>query len=467
MARLFWFRRDLRLNDNPALNAAIHGSAADGDLKVAALYAVDLDAFHALSGIRQHSLVASLDALGASMDRMLTIRHASKDSQLNIAGAIVAEAKAAGAKVVHAARAFDPAGVAEQNEVGIALAEAGIFLELVGSYYAVDPGTVGKPDRSPYKVYTPFFKRWFELGWDKPKALAEVGHSWFIAQPCEGRPTPSKESPFEIKAGEAYALRTWARFKERALFNYDELRNRADLSGTSHLSHALAFGEIHPRTLLAELADSPGHNVFRKEIAWREFYADVLWRNPHTITDYYEPRFAKMRYDTGPEAEVKFEAWKQGKTGYPMVDAGMRQLLADGWVHNRVRMIVASFLIKDLHIEWQRGADWFEENLTDFDPASNAHGWQWTAGCGTDASPYYRVFNPILQGYKFDPRGNYVRKYVPELAHILDDGIHEPWNRLDGLVHGYPAPIVDHSAERDESLARLAEIKVLKEEFPG
>jgi len=467
VARLFWFRRDLRLNDNPALNAAIHGSAADGDLKVAALYAVDLDAFHALSGIRQHSLVASLDALGASMDRMLTIRHASKDSQLNIAGAIVAEAKAAGAKVVHAARAFDPAGVAEQNEVGIALAEAGIFLELVGSYYAVDPGTVGKPDRSPYKVYTPFFKRWFELGWDKPKALAEVGHSWFIAQPCEGRPTPSKESPFEIKAGEAYALRTWARFKERALFNYDELRNRADLSGTSHLSHALAFGEIHPRTLLAELADSPGHNVFRKEIAWREFYADVLWRNPHTITDYYEPRFAKMRYDTGPEAEVKFEAWKQGKTGYPMVDAGMRQLLADGWVHNRVRMIVASFLIKDLHIEWQRGADWFEENLTDFDPASNAHGWQWTAGCGTDASPYYRVFNPILQGYKFDPRGNYVRKYVPELAHILDDGIHEPWNRLDGLVHGYPAPIVDHSAERDESLARLAEIKVLKEEFPG
>jgi deoxyribodipyrimidine photo-lyase len=467
VARIFWFRRDLRLNDNPALNAAIHGSAADGDLKVAALYAVDLDAFHALSGIRQHSLVASLDALGASMDRMLTIRHASKDSQLTIAGAIVAEAKAAGAKVVHAARAFDPAGVAEQNEVGIALAEAGIFLELVGSYYAVDPGTVGKPDGSPYKVYTPFFKRWFELGWDKPKALAEVGHSWFIAQPCDGRPTPSKESPFEIKAGETYALRTWVRFKERALFNYDELRNRADLSGTSHLSHALAFGEIHPRTLLAELADSPGHNVFRKEIAWREFYADVLWRNPHTITDYYEPRFAKMRYDTGPEAEAKFEAWKQGKTGYPMVDAGMRQLLADGWVHNRVRMIVASFLIKDLHIEWQRGADWFEENLTDFDPASNAHGWQWTAGCGTDASPYYRVFNPILQGYKFDPRGNYVRKYVPELAHILDDGIHEPWNRLDGLVHGYPAPIVDHSAERDESLARLAEIKVLKEEFPG
>ncbi|MFM6939895.1 MAG: cryptochrome/photolyase family protein [Rhodoluna sp.] len=467
MARVFWFRRDLRLNDNQALNAALHGSATDGDRKVAATYALDLDYFHGLSGIRQHSLNASLKALNYSMGQMLTVRHASSESARSVAQVIVELAEHADAKVVHATRAFDPAGVAEQNAVGVALAEAGVFLELTGSYYAVDPGAVGKPDGSPYKVYTPFFKRWFELGWDKPEALAEVGHSWIQPLPDQGLPNPSKESPFEIKAGEAFALRTWQRFKERALFNYDELRNRADLSGTSHLSHALAFGEIHPRTLLAELADSPGHNVYRKEIAWREFYADVLWRNQHTTTEYYEPRFAEMRYDTGAEAESKFEAWKAGKTGYPMVDAGMRQLLADGWMHNRVRMIVASFLVKDLHLEWQRGAAWFEECLTDFDPASNAHGWQWTAGCGTDASPYYRVFNPILQGYKFDPRGDYVRKYVPELAHIWDDGIHEPWNRLDGLVHGYPAPIVDHATERDESLARLAEIKIIKEEFPG
>jgi deoxyribodipyrimidine photo-lyase len=467
MARVFWFRRDLRLNDNPALNAAIHGSVADGDSKVTALYAVDLDAFHALSGIRQHSLVASLDALGESMGRMLTIRHASKELGISVADAILAVAQKAEAKIVHATRAFDPAGVAEQNAVGLALAAAGIFLELTGSYYAVDPGAVAKPDGSPYKVYTPYFKRWFEIGWEKPQALAEVGHRWFIAEPCQGRPVPSKDSPFEIKAGEAYALRTWERFKQRALFNYDEMRNRADVSGTSHLSHALAFGEMHPRTLLAELADSPGHNVYRKEIAWREFYADVLWRNPQTTTEYYEPRFAEMRYDQGELAEARFEAWKQGKTGYPMVDAGMRQLLTTGWMHNRVRMIVASFLVKDLHLEWQRGAAWFEECLTDFDPASNAHGWQWTAGCGTDASPYYRVFNPILQGLKFDPRGDYVRKYVPELAHIWDATIHEPWNRLDGLAHGYPAPIVDHSVERDESLARLAEIKIVKEEYPG
>ena len=164
MARLFWFRRDLRLNDNPALNAAIHGSVADGDSKVAAVYAVDIDAFHELSGIRQHSLVASLDALGATMGRMLTIRHASVASGVTVAQALVTEALESGTKTVHATRAFDPAGVAEQNAVGVALAEAGVFLELTGSYYAVDPGSVSKPDGSPYKVYTPFFKRWFDLG---------------------------------------------------------------------------------------------------------------------------------------------------------------------------------------------------------------------------------------------------------------------------------------------------------------
>jgi deoxyribodipyrimidine photo-lyase len=142
-----------------------------------------------------------------------------------------------------------------------------------------------------------------------------------------------------------------------------------------------------------------------------------------------------------------------------MVDAGMRQLAKEGWMHNRVRMIVASFLVKDLHLEWQQGAEWFETCLSDFDPASNSHGWQWTAGCGTDASPYYRVFNPILQGYKFDPDGKYVRKYIPELSHLQGSEIHEPWLLVDGLAHGYPEPMLDHSKERDESLRRLEEIK--------
>jgi deoxyribodipyrimidine photo-lyase len=223
------------------------------------------------------------------------------------------------------------------------------------------------------------------------------------------------------------------------------------------MSAHLTWGEIHPRTLLAGLGESKAHDTFRKEIAWREFYADVLYNYPHTDKDYYAPQFANMRYD---EPGEKFKAWCEGKTGYPFVDAGMRQLVTEGWMHNRVRMVVASFLAKDLHIEWQHGALFFEEHLVDFDIASNAHGWQWTAGCGTDASPYYRVFNPIEQGKRFDENGDYIRKYVSELAHLGADEIHEPWDNGDGYKHGYAKKIVEHSTERLESLARLEEIKV-------
>lgn len=456
MSQVFWFRRDLRLQDNVALNTAISAAIEDKTKKVALTFLVDLDKFDGLSPVRQHSLVESLDALGAAVNRKLIIRQAR--GLTNIANELVNVATSAGAALVHATRAFDPDGIAEQNAVGLALKESGIFLKLVDSYYAVAPGSVRKPDGSQYKVYTPFYKNWMLAGWGVPQPLIDLGAEWFEPIECHGRPTPSAPAPFPVKAGEAFALRTFNRFKKRALKDYSELRNRADLSGTSHLSHALSHGEIHPRTILAELGDSDGEIVFAKEIAWREFYADVLWHNPNSLTEYYDAKFANMRYDIGKEADAKLQAWKEGRTGFPMVDAGMRQLIAEGWMHNRVRMIVASFLVKDLHLEWQQGAQHFEELLTDFDPASNAHGWQWTAGCGTDASPYYRVFNPILQGYKFDPNGDYVRKYIPELRHIEGAEVHEPWNLLN--TNGYPAPIVDHSVERDESLARLAELKV-------
>jgi deoxyribodipyrimidine photo-lyase len=262
-----------------------------------------------------------------------------------------------------------------------------------------------------------------------------------------------------INAGEKFAAITLDAFLENRIDDYSDNRNRADLGGTSHLSHALSHGEIHPRTILAKVPQgSPGALVFRKEIAWREFYADVLFNWPQSLNSYLDPKYANMRYDNDSE---RFQAWKDGKTGYPMVDAGMRQLAETGWMHNRVRMIVASFLIKDLHMEWQLGAEWFEQNLTDFDPASNSHGWQWTAGCGTDASPYYRVFNPVMQGLKFDPDGNYVRKYVPELRHLSGSDVHEPWERSNGYEQGYPARIVDHASERIESLARLEELKNL------
>lgn len=428
MISIFWFRNDLRLADNPALLAA-------GNEVVPIVLE---SATESLPPVRLESLEASWAALNESLGGFL-----------RVVSDLVETAQSFGAQKVFASRLYSPAGMAEQKAMGEKLAAKGIDLILGDGNYAVAPGKVRKPDGTAYRVYTPFYRAWLQLGWERP-FTAPAAVTWVAA---EGRLPVAND----VRAGEAFALQTLERFLASRVTGYKDDRNRADLGGTSHLSHALAHGEIHPRTILARLSDSEGEITFAKELAWREFYADVLWHNPHTVTEYYEPRFAKMRYDFD---QAKFDAWCQGKTGYPMVDAGMRQLLATGWMHNRVRMIVASFLVKDLHIEWQHGAAWFERHLTDFDVASNVHGWQWTAGCGTDASPYYRIFNPITQGYKFDPEGSYVRKFVPELRHISGQEIHEPWLLIDGNVTGYPMPIVDHSVEREESLARLEEIKL-------
>jgi deoxyribodipyrimidine photo-lyase len=214
------------------------------------------------------------------------------------------------------------------------------------------------------------------------------------------------------------------------------------------MSTYLRWGEVHPRTLLADLAakNSTGATTYRKELAWREFYADVLWHRPDSARADLRPDLRTLRYDDPGEG---FEAWKAGRTGFPIVDAGMRQLAATGFMHNRLRMITASFLVKDLHVWWRHGASWFMERLADGDLASNQHGWQWVAGTGTDPSPFFRVFNPTLQGRKFDPDGSYIRRWVPELADLPADEVHEPSG-----VAGYPAPIVDHKKERAEALSR-------------
>jgi deoxyribodipyrimidine photo-lyase len=324
---------------------------------------------------------------------------------------------------------------------------------------------VRKPsDDTPYRVYTPFYKAWCIHGWRKPAESPKNINA--ITPTKDARAFPDWKLPDGTKitsAGEAAALERFKYFQKNGLDNYDEARNLAGIDGTSKMSAHLKWGEIHPRTLLAPLGESKAHDVYRKEIAWREFYADILFHNQHTETEYYAQQFASMRYDQPGE---KFKAWCEGKTGYPFVDAAMRQLLVEGWMHNRTRMVVASFLVKDLHLEWQVGERFFREHLVDYDVASNAHGWQWTAGCGTDASPYYRIFNPIEQGKRFDENGDYVRKYVPELAHIKGIEIHEPWEHPDGYTKGYVKQIVDHKVERAESLARLEEIKVSKPSYP-
>jgi deoxyribodipyrimidine photo-lyase len=213
----------------------------------------------------------------------------------------------------------------------------------------------------------------------------------------------------------------------------------------------LRFGLVHPKQLIADLGDSPSHLVYRSELAWREFYADVLFHQPHTVWNNLQSKMDKISVDTDARAKERFAAWCAGETGYPIIDAGMRQLLATGWMHNRVRMIVASFLVKDLHLPWQWGAKHFMKHLVDGDIASNNHGWQWSAGSGTDAAPYFRIFNPQSQSEKFDPTGAYIRKYVGELADLEGKTIHVPG--ADGRAT-YGAPMVNHSAEREESLSR-------------
>jgi deoxyribodipyrimidine photo-lyase len=444
-----WFRRDLRLRDNPALNAAAATARSDGDGRVVPLFVVDPNLWDDAGAVRQTYLVNSLNSLGASIDRNLLIRYG------NPAQVVLEVARAAGATEVHIAQDFGPYGLTRDLAVEEVLATHGITLIRTGSPYAVAPGRVVKSDGTPYRVYTPFYRAWREHGWRAPAAPPEPEPIWWMAMECQGRPPlPDLGGVTLPEAGETAAWALWDRFRTEALDEYDANRNRPDLSGTSALSAALKWGEIHPRSLLADLGDDAAHEVFRKEIAWREFYADVLHARPDTTREYYDRRFAQMPYDTGPAADERFTAWREGKTGFPMVDAGMRQLLAEGWMHNRVRMIVASFLVKDLHLEWTAGARHFMQWLRDADIASNSHGWQWTAGCGTDASPYFRVFNPIGQGIKFDPNGDYVRRYVPELAHISGVQVHEPWKVIDGHAHGYPEPIVDHAEERAETLRR-------------
>ena len=454
-----WFRRDLRISDHPALNAAL----ASGD--VLPLFVVDPALWRPSGDIRREYLRRSLDSLDHSLHGCLTIRTG------NPVEVLPTLAREVGASSVHISADFGPYGARRDAAVDNALSSAGVTLEATGSPYAVAPGRVRKGDGTPYRVFTPFYSAWCTHGWRGPAQLTgDPPLADMLIDDVSSDPLPdagaTREAPFARlpEAGETAALKRWSEFRDEALGEYADGRNRPDLPATSRMSVHLKYGEVHPRTLLADIGDprarsNKSHEVFRKELAWREFYADVLHHEPRSAREYLREEFARMQYDTGTEAKQHFDAWKQGLTGFPIVDAGMRQLLVEGWMHNRVRMVVASFLVKDLHVEWQHGARWFMQHLVDGDLASNAHGWQWTAGCGTDAAPYFRIFNPITQGKRFDPEGTYVRRYVPELEHLDGASAHEPWTADDGYAKGYPKPIVSHADERQEALRRYEAIK--------
>jgi deoxyribodipyrimidine photo-lyase len=442
---IMWFRRDLRLADNPALCEA--AAAAESVLP---LFVVDPHLWGPAGPSRRAYLAASLAALDDALDGHLVVRHGDPVEVLPR----VAREVAAGS--VHVAADHGPYGARRDTAVAAALAARGVPLHRLGSPYAVAPGRVTKPDGSPYRVFSPFLRAWLDHGWRAPVAPPR-GVAWCRVS---SEPLPQAGLPGGLTlpvAGEEAARERWRAFRDERLGDYDRARDRPDLPGTSQMSLALRWGEVHPRTLLADLAQrrSNAATTYRSELAWREFHADVLHHRPDTARSYLRGEFAGMEYD---EPDGALDAWREGRTGFPLVDAGMRQLRATGWMHNRVRMVTASFLVKDLHIEWQHGARHFMRWLADGDLASNQHGWQWVAGCGTDAAPYFRVFNPTAQGRRFDPDGDYVRRWVPELHGLSGADVHEPSRAAAGRPEGYPEPIVDHAAERTEALARLERI---------
>lgn len=442
---VWWVRRDIRVGDNGALQSA----AAAGT--VVPLFVWEDNLLGGAGDFRRAFLFDALESLDDSVGRALIYRDGPAVT------AVPEFCRLVGADTVHITEDFAPWGRARDAEVERALAASGVRLVRADTPYVIAPGTVRKDDGTPLKVFTPFYKRWLTHRWSSfgDGAVEFADHRDLCAGP---RRREGFQAASPVPAGESAAWRRFDEWSSRAMDRYKDDRNNPALDGTSMMSPYLKFGVVHPRQLLDRLDATSGAEHFRSEIAWREFYADVLFHQPRTAWENLQPKMDAIKVDTDDAARERFAVFCRGETGYPVVDAGIRQMIATGWMHNRVRMIVASFLVKDLHLPWQWGARFFMEHLVDGDIASNNHGWQWTAGTGTDAAPYFRVFNPTSQGAKFDPSGDYVRRFVPELADVDSKHIHDPSGLGLLAPEGYPAPMVDHAAERNEALARYKKV---------
>ena len=455
MVTVLWFRRDLRLSDHPALLAAVDAARGEG---VVPLFVFDPALWEPAGPPRRAWLLRSLRSLDERIGGRLVVRHGDP---AHVVPALAAEV---GATQVHVTADAGVYGRHRDAAVAAALTGDGRRLVATGTPYAIGPGTLHSGAGTPFKVFSPFHRAWVAYGYPQPAASSAAVRAGTWAHGIASEPMPAEPGPDDMdgldlpEAGEPAALERWRAFVEGPLSGYHEGRDRPGVQGTSAMSAHLKYGEVHPRTLLADLAPHRGEAAdrYRAELCWREFYADVLWHHPESARESLRDDLAGMKVD--PPGE-RFRAWQEGRTGFPVVDAGMRQLRAEGWVHNRARMIVASFLVKDLHVTWQEGARHFMHWLRDGDLASNNHGWQWVAGTGTDAAPFFRVFNPVTQGLTFDPDGDYVRRYVPELRQLAGGAAHEPWKHPHGYDHGYPHRIVDHAAERAEALRRYQEAR--------
>lgn len=453
MATGVWFRRDLRIEDNGAVAAAMSAAERSGG-STFGLFVFDPSLLsQPMSVHRLGYLRGALESLDRRMGGALNTVFGEP--------AVVLPEWCERHGITELYISGDFSGVSRRRDahVATALSAIGVALHVVDQPTIAPPGSVTKPDGTPYQVFTPYFKAWRAKMLPVSDAVVPTRSNWQFGSKVPLPSTLAGVLPDE-QAGEAGARLKWERYRSTGLSSYAEVRNHPGVDGTSRLSVDLHFGTIHPRQIVRELSESD--RSFLSEICWREFYADVLFHRPDSVVAPLNPKFEAMTFRQGSDAESDFDRWTAGMTGYPIVDAGMRQLEESGWMHNRVRMITASFLVKDLHLDWRWGMRHFSAHLADADTASNTHGWQWVAGCGTDASPYYRVFNPTLQGQRFDPDGSYVRRWVPELANLPAELIHTPWEMSVDLFEGdlrYPDRIVDHDVERQIALEAYERLK--------
>jgi deoxyribodipyrimidine photo-lyase len=476
MTTIVWFRRDLRLQDNPALHAA----AARGPVLPVYIQAPEEEAEWPAGAAEQWWLHHSLQRLDEDLERLglrLCLRRADDSGR-----ELIELAARCGARRIVWNRRYEPAAIRRDRAIKASLRGAGLEADSYNAALLREPWDVKNKAGGPFQVFTPYWRHCLAAG-DPPPPLPA---------PAQAAAPPEWPASLALDALGLEPRIDWARgiaaawtpgcrgawrrldtFLTTAFEGYADRRNRPDLAGTSRLSPHLHFGEIGPREVFHAVGAAAARgqfgaawrqSSFLAELGWREFAYHLLYHFPETPQEPLRSEFARFPWVDDPQG---LSAWQRGRTGFPIVDAGMRELWATGWMHNRVRMIAGSFLVKDLLLPWTSGARWFWDCLVDADLASNTLGWQWVAGCGADAAPYFRVFNPTLQGRKFDPDGAYVRRWVPELAALPTAWLHAPWEAPAGVLTEagielgvtYPRPIVDHDTARHRALEALARLK--------
>ncbi len=466
MRTVVWFRQDLRLKDNPALSAA----AESGTIVPVYIWAPEEEGPFQAGAATKWWLHQSLSALQESLGGALVLR---RGRTLECLRTVLKET---GATRVYWNRRYEPAAIESDITIETRLHKDGVEVRTFNSALLWEPWQVQKRSGGPFRVFTAFYRNCLGLGMP-PEPVRAPDFETLGAPSVELsslRLEPTKDWAAGMRSawqpGETGAIAQLKRMLAGHVEMYGVDRDRPDRFGTSRLSPHLHFGEISPRQVWHAIQSRyPKEHAapFLRQLIWRDFAHHLLYHFPRTTTEPLRPEFTHFPWRN--DAKM-LRAWQRGRTGYPIVDAGMRELWTTGWMHNRVRMIVASFLVKHLRLHWQEGAYWFWDTLVDADLANNTLGWQWSAGCGADAAPYFRIFNPVLQGSKFDPDGTYVRRWLPELANLPNRWIHQPWNmpaperRCIGFSLGqtYPKPIVDHATARQDALSSFHSLKVLR-----